>query len=68
MNMLDSYVHQKIQFSRSANLRQTLDLSCLRRGPVIKFDNQWGIWNRMRTNEATSGAVMLCRTPHGCVD
>ena len=23
------------------------------RGPVIKFDNQWDIWNFMRTNEAT---------------
>ena len=34
-----------------------MDLSCLRRGPVIKSDSQWDIWNGMRTNEATSGAV-----------
>jgi len=34
-----------------------MDLSCLRRGPVIKSDNPWDIWNNVRTNEATSGAV-----------
>ena len=38
------------------------------RGPVIEFDNQWDIWNYMRTNEATNRAMMPRRTPHGYVD
>ena len=68
MSMLDSCVHQKIQFSNAQTsvMHRTFHVSL--RGPVIKFDNQWNIWNYMRTNEVTSGAITLCRTPHGYVD
>ena len=44
------------------------DLSRQNRGPVIEFDNQWGIWNCVRTNEATSGAMCSVVPPYGCVD
>lgn len=51
MNMLDSYVHQKIQFSRSANLRHTSKPRTFRAKNEVQlstFDNNSGIFGTAR--------------------